>query len=821
MRFFMRRKTRAKVKKALLISGIIVGIVIIMAAIILIVILHNREISYDDGLVGKNYFTEITIDFNTKEVKRDGIDTSLREEFDISEEQETLSFSSEEEMRNLLSNSVFEISTEGQVITIKNPYQTKKIIVEADEIKEQVPDQEITEITEGLYVLSFYSEKLTKAMYNYYKEQDYIQQVFLDEVFIDEPLNDISQTMYGEVQVDLNNHHSLGVTQMGLDNYASIIQENGNPADIVIATIGYGVDYENEFFHERIQEDYYNFILNNQNISQTIEQGSRIAEVLVDSTTENVKIMPLVTVTEEGYTSIASIIQAIAYGIEHSDVICYELVNHQHEAIDKILESAFRENVPVCCVTSHSEENYPANHGMTIATSSIGRDLNTTDYSGTGDYIDFVAPSTDVEEIFKASSTVSRWSGPGYSNAQMVATIALIKTYDKNATILDIYNFIRNFCIDLGEEGKDELYGYGYPNFQNLTIADIDKQAPTMKEITYENETWEVLKQIKIEAEDNIRMNAWAITKNENGPNDNEWQILQSVTPDLDVTTEITENGIYYIWIRDIAGNTASQTIEINKIDTTPPQIAYTINQDTLASGYVTINVTAEDTESGLNDGPFSWDQNTWSLENSTRSVKENGRYKIYVRDSLGNTGEQEILVDCFPQEGIYELGPGNIITTMNVSANWNGNTNNNVQITLNQELDIAGWQITTSAYEPQNFVEVESNSTGGATNNNQNTNSNTVNVTINTSLPNNVVWGNTTNTESSENNTNVTNSTDSQNTQTTNENTIQTQRIEPRTEPIVLNLSLNIDTTYYFWIKDSVGNTDYQTFTIAKAPIE
>ncbi len=797
----MRRKTRTKVKKALKISGIILGIILIIVAIVFIIKLNQKqEISYDDGIVGKNYFTEITIDLNTKEVKRDGIETTLQEEFGISEEQETLGFSSEEEMKKLLSNSVFDIAVDKQVFTIKNPFQTKTIIVEADEIKEQVQGAETIEIAEGLYVLSFYSEKLTKAMYNYYKEQEYIHQVFYDDVFMDEPLNDISQTMYGEVQVDLNNHHSLGVTTMKLDNYANIIHENGNPADIVIATIGYGVDFENEFFHERIDENYYNFILNNQDITETIAQGSRIAEVLVDSTTSNVKIMPLVTVTEEGYTSIASIIKAIAYAVEHADVVCYELINKQHEAIDKVLERAFQENVPVCAVTSSSEENYPANHGMTIATSSIGRDLNVTDYSATGDYIDFVAPSTDVEEIFKMTgSTVSRWSGPGYSNAQIAASIALIKTYDKNATILDIYNFLRNFCIDLGEEGKDELYGYGYPNFENLTIADIDKRAPEFKELTYDNETWEVLKQIKIIAEDNIRINAWAITKDENGPRDNEWQILQSVTPNLDVTSEITENGTYYVWIQDTAGNTSTQVVEINKIDTTPPQIAYTINQDNLSAGYVTINVTAQDADSGLYGSPFSWDKNTWSQENSTRTVKQNGRYKVYAVDNLGNIGELEILVDCFPQIGTYQLGEGNIITDMTVSADWNGNTNNHVQITLNKDLDITAWQITTSIYAPNDFVEVEPNV---VPDNNNNNNNNTTN-TINTSLPNNVIWDNTVQT----------------NTEVSNEEQ-NTQAVVPRTEPIVLTTSLDINTTYYFWIKDSNGNTSYQTFTIAKAKI-
>ena len=809
----MRRKTRTKVKKGLIIAGITIGVILLIIGIIIVIKLHQQpEISYDDGITCKNYFKQITINLSNKEVKRDNIETSLKEEFNLSDEEENLAFTSMDEMRKLLSNSVFDISENGQTFTIKNLYQTKSIIVKSKNVKETVDREEVTQISENLYVLSFYSEKLTKAMYNYYKDKDYIEKIYYDDVTINKQINDISQTMYGGTEVDLNNHHSLGATVMGLDNYNNIINENGNPKDIVIGTIGYGINYQNEFFNERISDNYYNFVLNNKDISETIAQGSRIAEVLVDSTTNNVKIMPLVTVTEEGYTSTSSILKAIAYAAKNSDVICYELINTQSEPIDLALESCFKENVPVSCVSSNSqyetstensekEENskegdYPANHGMTIAVSSLDREMNLADYSGKGDYIDFSAPSTDVEEIFSNSANISRWSGAQYSNAQIAATIALIKTYSKDATILDVYNFLRNFSEDLGDEGKDELYGYGCPKFQNLTIGDIDKTSPEFKEVTFENDTWEVVKQVKIVANDNIRMKDWAITKNENGPDDKEWNVMQAVTPDLDVSSTLTENGKYYIWIRDIAGNTATKEIQIDKIDNTPPEIAYTINKDTLASGYVTITVTAEDSQSGLYDSPFSWDKITWSQENSTRTIKENGRYKVYAEDNLGNISEKEILVDCFPQAGTFELKDGNIITNMKVSANWIGNTNNDVEIELNKDLDIAGWQITTDENTPSEFVAVEGANVIVENNNNNSSN--------NTSLPNNVVI---------DGNIQASNTTVQENTQS------QIQVI-PRTEPIVLHTTLDIDKTYYFWTKDSYGNTAYQAFVIHKAVI-
>ncbi len=201
----MRRKTRTKVKKYLKIVGIIIGVILLIVGIFFAIKLSRRpEISYEDGIIGKNPFIEITIDLANKEVKRDNVDSSLRDEFNITEEQENLAYASVEEMQNLLSNSVFDISIDGQKFTIKNKYQTKKFIVEASEIKQKVEGEEITELSDSLYLLSFYSEKLTKAMYNYYQNQEYIKQIYNDEIFIDEPINDISQTVYGNSRSYLN-----------------------------------------------------------------------------------------------------------------------------------------------------------------------------------------------------------------------------------------------------------------------------------------------------------------------------------------------------------------------------------------------------------------------------------------------------------------------------------------------------------------------------------------------------------------------------------------------------------------------------------------
>lgn len=826
----MRRKTRKKITKGIIISSIILAVILLLFAIVFVVNKTKKvKKSYDDGIVCKNLFTEITIDVASKKVKRDNFDTTFNDEFDVSKEQEDLAFSSVEEMRNLLSNSVFDITVNDQVITIKDKYQTKNLIVEADDIEEKVKGEEIIKLQDNVYILNFYSEKLTKEMYSFYQNKRYIKNIYYDEIYIDKPINDISQTMYGESQVDLKGYHSLGVTTMGIDNYKNIINENGNPKDVVIATIGYGMNINNEIFENKIDDNYYNYILNNKDVSETIPQGSRIGEVLADSSTGNIKLMPLVTVTEEGYTALSCIIKAISQAIKKSDVICYELINPQNGAIDLMMEEAFNKNIPVCAVSTNGVENYPAKHRKTIATSSVDRNFDLASYSSKGDFIDFAAPSTDIEEIFKKNSTVSRWSGPEYSNAQIAAIIALIKTYNKDATVLDIYKFLVNFSVDLGDDGKDQSFGFGAPNFTNITISDIDKQSPEFGEITYDNEQWELLKQVKILATDNIRIYDWAVTENENNPQDSDWQGLEQVMPTLDVTKEINQNGKYIIWIRDSAGNTINKEIEINKIDTEGPQVAYEINKDNIAEGYVTINVTAEDTASGVSDNPFSWDKITWSKENNTRVIKKNGRYNIYVSDNLGNISTKEILVDCFPQEGIFELGEGNVITSVKVPADWTENINNKVQIVLNKEIDIIGWQITTTPTSPDTFVPVdrpnssETNQTetqsegydlpnnisinnrnqNNTTQNSNENNTSSQNMQANNIDPNTVNTTNTQNVANQNNTANTQNATNQTNTSNAQNATRENIPAPPR-EPVTITIALETNKIYYLWVKDS-----------------
>ena len=795
----MNSQKRAKLNKVLLIIAILLIIMAIIVTVIYFVWQSEEEETYEDKVTANNYFAEITIDLEEKTVERDEEETTLVNEFGVTEEEETTILSSEEELRNFFMDSTFEVQVKDGVAHITNDYQTKKLIVEASDtanltFKEDYIEEAL-EIQDGVFILTFDTQKRAKDAYENLSTLEGITKVTNDQVSLISTINDESQTVYGETEEEEDTDYKVyGVSAMGLDNFQNIINENGNPSDIVVATIGYGACIDNSYFDGRITENYYNFMEDSTNVYETIAQGSRILEVIAESTTDNVKIMPLMVINSEGYTSTSVIIEAIAYAVENSDVIFYEFINTEDYMIDLVLKNAFKEDVPVCTITATTEDedsdsdsdediNYPANNSTTIAVSSIDKSETLANYSGTGNYIDFTAFSTDVEEIFNSSSTVSKWSGVSYSSAEIVSAIALIKTYHKDYTILEVYNELRNYCVDLGDEGKDEKYGYGYPNFSGLTISDLDSEVPVFEEIIYSDEDWEKEKTIQIKANDNIRIYGWAITTSDETPS--EWNELEEVTSTIDVTGTVDENGTYYVWITDSAGNTANQTIEISKVDNTAPEISYAIDDSTQDSeDYVTISFTATDDGVGLNDTPYSLDGENWGADSNQLKVTENGRYTVYARDAVGNVSEKEIVVSTFPQEGTATYEEGYLIKSIVVSTDWTNNTNNEVIITFNNSITIAGWAITTTNTVPNTFTSVSTSTDSSDTS----TTNSTTNSTSNT---------------------------------TTNETTNTTSSSSSSSRSYVsISVSLDADTEYYAWLKDEDGNTYSQVFTISKVEI-
>ena len=164
---------------------------------------------------------------------------------------------------------------------------------------------------------------------------------------------------------------------------------------------------------------------------------------------------------------------------------------------------------------------------------------------------------------------------------------------------------------------------------------------------------------------------------------------------------------------------------------------------------------------------PYSWDGQSWGNNNNTYKVTQNGTYKLYVRDKLGNTTERSITIRSFPEEGTADIDSGTIIKSISVSSDWNGNKNNKVTITINEDVNVVRWKVTETDQVPSDFVDQSS--------------ANTVNNTI------------------------------------YNGSSLSSNDSLSGYANLTITVSLNADTKYYFWVKDSDGDIVSQSFTIRK----
>ena len=233
---------KAKLRKIFIISGIAIAVISIVIMIAYIIIKNNSNkqiVSYDDTIIGKNYFVDIIIDTEAKTIKRDKKETTLQEEFGISDTKAEIMLYSPGDVISYFENSTVEVELDNTKIHLKNPYQTKTLIVEADEIEDNFDAIEELPIQEGIYLLKYDTQKRTKAAYEYLQNQNGIKKVEIDEVSFINTINDESQTVYGSSKSDKSSDSKdYGVSAMGIDKYKKLIKENGNTASVTIATIG-------------------------------------------------------------------------------------------------------------------------------------------------------------------------------------------------------------------------------------------------------------------------------------------------------------------------------------------------------------------------------------------------------------------------------------------------------------------------------------------------------------------------------------------------------------------------------------------------------
>lgn len=223
----------------------------------------------------------------------------------------------------------------------------------------------------------------------------------------------------------------------------------------------------------------------------------------------NVKIMPIRVLDSDGTGKLADVIEGFNHAVEKgAKIINLSLgtvgnpMDGDAESFRGIIQDAI-ENKKVTVVAAAGNEGgpvcFPANYGPVIAVASLDHTCSRPSYSNYGPEIDFCAPgggvpltkiesewavktifSTTYSKLTKAD-TYAYMAGTSQAAPHISGLAALLYAQNPDITPADVELRLKAGCIDLGDPGRDDYYGYGLPDA--YAVLKNDSTPPEMANV--------------------------------------------------------------------------------------------------------------------------------------------------------------------------------------------------------------------------------------------------------------------------------------------------------------------------------------------------
>lgn len=125
---------------------------------------------------------------------------------------------------------------------------------------------------------------------------------------------------------------------------------------------------------------------------------------------------------------------------------------------------------------SNSEVEYPARYNHVIAVGSVSSNKNRSGFSNKGPWLDVMARGTQIYTT-SLNGNYTTSSGTSFSTPHVSGLAALFRAKNASYTNAQIQAIIENTAEDLGDAGKDDLFGIGlavYTDYPNPEFARVN-----------------------------------------------------------------------------------------------------------------------------------------------------------------------------------------------------------------------------------------------------------------------------------------------------------------------------------------------------------
>ena len=199
-------------------------------------------------------------------------------------------------------------------------------------------------------------------------------------------------------------------------------------------------------------------------------EGSEFVGVAPNTSLYSLKAMD----GDEG--SILNVIEAIDWAIANDmDIINLSLGLSSHvQLLQDAVDRAYNAGILLVGAAGNdnvgSPVNYPAKYESVIAVSSVDSRKSISSFSSTGAEIEFTAPGSGIASTYVDGSTSKyiMMSGTSQAAPHIAGFLALLKQKNPTKTASELRIELKKYAEDLGPDGRDEFYGYGFIAYNNL-----------------------------------------------------------------------------------------------------------------------------------------------------------------------------------------------------------------------------------------------------------------------------------------------------------------------------------------------------------------
>lgn len=260
--------------------------------------------------------------------------------------------------------------------------------------------------------------------------------------------------------------------------------------DVIVAVIDTGVMFD----HPDIKDRFYNYgydfspdaadnaYYDTNCVGEYYRHATLVSGIIADNTPDNVKILPYKAVAfGASFASASSIISSINDAVSRgADVISISLTTGSSQsAFNTAVKNAVAEGVCLCASAGNESKEvayrYPSCCPGAITVSALNRNNEFASYSNYGSEVDFCAPGSGIVSTVPTTDGKGGYeegSGTSFSTPYVSAVCADIKSMNKDLSRDEVYDIIKDFAVDYGEEGYDIYYGNGVPDISNIVYTD-------------------------------------------------------------------------------------------------------------------------------------------------------------------------------------------------------------------------------------------------------------------------------------------------------------------------------------------------------------